>query len=78
MKVTILNTQSGDWEGLFIEDDLITEGHEISRDEFLELDKKHHFWGNEIVHKTINDIDEETLSRRGAFFPKLSDLNGEY
>lgn len=44
-----------DWEGMYYKNDLISEGHEISRSELVRLMKQHKVW----------DVDWEYLNQEG-------------
>nr|WP_145401598.1 hypothetical protein [Paenibacillus xylanexedens] len=44
-----------DWEGLYYKNELISEGHEIRRDELIRLLKEHKVW----------DVDFEYLNQEG-------------
>lgn len=81
-RVLVLSTQSGDWEGLFIDGVLISEGHHLGEGRpaefWINKSKEYSFESKDIVHREINDEDEDLLSGWGNFPKNLSELNGKY
>jgi hypothetical protein len=82
MTVLILSTQSGDWEGLFIDGKLIDEaeylGEGNSRLYMLKKAEEFGFKSSDVISKTLTDEDDETLSDNGHFPKELSELDGFY
>jgi len=80
-RVVILTTQSGDWEGLFIDGKLIDEGHHLgdgNRNFMLEQAEKYNFKSTDILRHEINNEDEEMLCKCGSFPSTLDGLAGTY
>lgn len=81
-RVVILTTQSGDWEGIFIDGKRIDEGHTLgegnSRTFLLKMSEKYKFTSNDVIECEINDDDEEKLQKYGQFPKELSTLSGNY
>lgn len=80
-RVVILTTQCGDWEGLFVDGDLIDEGHHLGegdRNFMLKQAEKYDFKSSDILRCEINDTDEEMMSMSGNFPITLAGLNGIY
>lgn len=82
MKILILRTQEGDWEGLFIDNDLIDEGHVLgegnSTTYLLEKAEEYGFSSKDIKEKELNDIDEKGIAINGCFPDSLTKLSGDY
>lgn len=81
-KILVLTTQSGDWEGLFIDGELISEGHNLgqgnSKKFWIDMSKKYDFLSEDIVEKELTDEDEEYMEDSGNFPNNISELKGEY
>lgn len=82
MKAILLISQDGDWEGLFIDGKLISEGHQLGegRKEFfwLNIGAEYGIKGDDLVVKEVNEKDDEELSRNGGFPSRISMLDGSY
>ena len=65
MKVIIINTQSGDWEALYVDGELIEEGHQIDRVKLLEMSRKYNFSDEDLEFKELDDEDEDVVARHG-------------
>jgi len=65
MNVIIINTQSGDWEAIYINGDFIEEGHEIDRMKLLELSREYNFGMESIQLTELDDEDEDVVARHG-------------
>ena len=82
MDVLILNSQSGDWEGLFINGNLIDEGHTLgeggSRTYLLEKSEEYNFTSKDVREKYVSDEDESYLMKFGSFPSEVSELTGDY
>ncbi|HAR38602.1 MAG TPA: hypothetical protein DCS09_08565 [Porphyromonadaceae bacterium] len=80
--VLLLYSQDGDWEGLFVNGTLISEGHNIgdgdSKRFWLNIGAKYQITGDDLIIKELNDEDDGTLMDNGSFPPVLDMLNGEY
>lgn len=81
-KILVLSTQSGDWEGLFINNILISEGHALgegnSKKFWIKMSKEYDFGIEDIVEKELVDEDEETISIYGSFPKNVQELTGKY
>lgn len=81
-RVVKLTTQSGDWEALFIDEQLISEGHYLGEGNsftyLLELSERYNFKYIDVISHEINDEDEDYVSDCGNFPPFLTDLKGSY
>jgi hypothetical protein len=80
-RVVILNTQEGDWEGLFVDGSLINEGHHLGEGDTLFLLKqaeKLDFKSSDIVISTLTNDDSEYVESYGNFPQNLSELKGDY
>ena len=80
--VVILTTQDGDWEGLFIDNKLISEGHVLgegkSKTYLLKQSEIFNFKYNDVICHVLKNEDDEILSNNGNFPKLLSDLKGIY
>lgn len=77
MDVLILSTQDGDWEGLYVRGQLVTEGHSIDRMELLEASYER-FTHRDVRFEELRDEDEDLLAISGSFPFILEDFNHEY
>lgn len=81
-KAILLHSKDGDWEGLFINGKLVSEGHQLGEG------RKEHFWlnigakygiaGVDLKVMEVNGPDDEALGETGGFPATLSEMNGEY
>lgn len=78
MDVVILNTQSGDWEGLYVNGKLISEGHTICRMGLLEMAEEHRFTVADIRCMELEDEDEEDMESIGSFYKDIKEFKGKY
>ncbi len=82
MKATLLTTQDGDWEGLYIEYKLFEEGHKIAEEGpekfWLELSQLFDLRGNDLDIIELNYEDNKQIVSTGNFPPSLFDLSGDY
>lgn len=81
MKVIILISPNGDWEGLFIDGQLISEGHTLGQGDRLYLLKtaeEYDFKSDDVKVITICDEDEQYLMKYGAFPERIDILKGDY
>ena len=80
MKVIIVSTQFGDWEGLYIDDKLIDDGHELGEGDgkhyMLKASEKYGFKLKNVKTCELNDEDEDTIADSGSF-PKNYEELGE-
>lgn len=71
MKVLILSSQNGDWEGLFINEKLIDQGHVLGEGDsklyMLKAGEKYGFTSKDVVFKETTDEDESYLEDCGSF-----------
>ena len=81
-RIVVLSTQSGDWEALYVNGELIEEGHHLGegspREFWLEMYNKYNFTPKDIVYCELNDIDEEYAENYGSFHGELDSFNGKY
>lgn len=82
MQVLILNTQSGDWEAMYIDGKLIDEGHTLGEGNnfyfLLEMAEKYGFTRADIQSAELNAVDDEEVSSGGSMPQSLSELTGSY
>lgn len=77
MKLLLLKSQSGDWEGLFLDGQLFTENHKIGDEQWwFRLGKMYHM--HELVVKELVIEDDIKLADFGNFPANLSELVGKY
>lgn len=80
MKVLVLT--SDDWQGLYIDEILIDEGHHLGEgDNFMYMllkSEKYGFTSKDVKSFYIDDIDVESTENIGNFPKNLSDLKGNY
>ena len=80
--VIILTSQSGDWEGLYIDGELMDEGHTLgegdSRLYLLKQAELHGFTSSDVQVKTLTDEDENYLMTIGSFPNDIDRLHDEY
>jgi len=81
-RIVILSSRSGDWEGFYVDGELIEEaevlGEGNSRTFLLEQAEKFKFNSDDIIFSEINEKDDEILGDCGNFPKFLSELNGTY
>lgn len=81
MKATLLQSQTGDWEGLFINGVLVDEAHELGAGErsyWVKSTQRYNYDIDDLEVIEVNDIDEEYLCDCGSFPTNLYELNGQY
>ena len=66
MKVIILTTQEGDWSSLFIENNVVFEGHRISSIELLRIADDYKFKAIDVQFGELNDEDEQIVATKGG------------
>ena len=82
-KALILQSQEGDWEGLFINGELVDEGHTLNQGTHpfiycLQIAEKYGVVSTDVEIKYTLDEDEEYLMSYGRFPKQLSELKGQY
>ena len=77
-KVKILYTQSGDWSGIYVNDKIEFQGHDINPLSLLRLSEEHNFGYRDVAVIEINDLDEESMEVMGRFPDDIKDMAGEY
>jgi len=81
-EVVMLTTKDGDWEGLFINGKLISEGHQLgegSKETFwLDIGSKYRISAKDLLVHELCDSDDDFVADGGNFPEYLSDLAGEY
>lgn len=77
-RITILCTQEHDWKAVYIDNDLVHEGHSLPNPRFW-LDCGKAYGENcTLKHTDLNDEDDADVCDDG-FFPKsLTELKGNY
>jgi len=82
IEVKILNTQCGDWEGLYINGELIDEGHSLGEGNrvayFFTLCTEHNITYDDIEFHELCDTDDTQIGNYGAMPSNLSKLTVEY
>ncbi len=72
----------GDWEGLFIDGELVTEGHNIGEGSpeifWLDIASKYKIISADLMVKELIELDDEELAEIGTFPKSLSMLKGDY
>lgn len=63
-----------DWQALYVHGHAVSQDHEISADELLELAEKHGFTHSSLARIWANDEDVSELMDCGNFPEHLSDL----
>lgn len=81
-RAVLLHSQDGDWEGLFINGKLISEGHQLGEGRketfWLDIGAKYQISGADLAVKEVDDIDGEQLSDSGNFPLSLDVMHGSY
>lgn len=79
-RIVILNTQSGDWSGLFIDGKLITEGHTIGEGSSIEFwfDLGKSYPNSTLETKTLGDRDEHDIMDSGQYYLYLDHFREKY
>ncbi|AGO47548.1 hypothetical protein Phi4:1_gp015 [Cellulophaga phage phi4:1] len=82
VEVVILSTQSGDWEGMYVDSVLIDEGHTLGEGDskiyLLKMSEKYNFTSKQVTFKELSDVDDENISLLGSMKSNLKDFNDEY
>lgn len=78
MRALIISSQSGNWEGLFVDGNLKKQGHLIDRMDLLKMSEQFGFKSSDIEFHDTDDIDEEDLMYCGIFPNKIDMLKGNY
>lgn len=78
MKKRALLLRSDNWMGLFVDAQLVTEGHKISLPEFLELAETYKFSSSELVDSYMEEDDEKEANECGGYPQNQSDLKHDY
>jgi len=83
MKVLVLRSSERDWEGLFIDGNLVDEGYRLGEPDtqmyLLKKSEQYGFGSSDISFKWIeDDNDEAYLYGMGCFPKKLEELGGDY
>lgn len=81
-RIIILKSQDGDWEGLYVDGNLIEEGHILgegnNRMFLLEQAEKFNFTSKDVEWIEVNNEDDFDLLSFGSFPETLSELSGDY
>ena len=74
MKIIIISTQSGDWEAIYIDGELVEEGHQIDRIRLLELSEEFAFNAEDIQNAELDDEDEDVVASYGSMEGRINTL----
>lgn len=79
-KAILLQSSSESWEGLFVNDKLVEEGHTLNQGYsrikyFRDLAKKYEFSLDDLEEYTVTDEYDERLCDRGGFDKNLSEVD---
>lgn len=74
----VLYLKADDWEALYVDGNVVSQGHQIQPMELLELAEKHHFTHLDVANHWATSEDEERCNEDGEFPAKQSDLKGTY
>lgn len=79
-KLLLLQTQDGDWEGLYIEKEFLhDEGHNLGEGDHRSYwFKMGRVFGGDLVIKELNDADNKDVTGCGNFPKCLNELDGDY
>jgi len=78
-RVVVLNTQSGDLVGIFVDGLLKEEGHDLQpmgSGSLLNLSEEFNFASTDVTNHELNDVDESEMEDTDGFPRSLSDLDG--
>lgn len=82
MRVLILTTQDGDWEGLYINGSLYDEGDVLGEGDnrlyMLKMAEEHEFNSSDVEVKELSDEDNAIVNGKGSCLYSLGDYNTEY
>jgi hypothetical protein len=78
MKVINLHSQSGDWEALYVNGEMIAEGHRINRHEWLVYAEIYKYTSMDIKSKTLSNNDDEDTQSFGSFYRTLLEFDEDY
>jgi hypothetical protein len=83
MKNQAIILEADDWEGLFINGELVQEGHLLNEGKsrlvyFVKLSKTYNFDLEKIKEFLIEDYDERYLEDNGGFPKNINELRGTY
>lgn len=81
IKKRVVILSSNDWEGLYVDGVLVSEGHHLGEGDSLFLLKtaeKYNFKSNDVVSSYMNEQDIETTEDDGSFPSDISELTGVY
>ena len=74
--ITIVETESRDWFALYVDNDLFADGHEITRNFWVELIETHKYFKGPVRFFTVSDEDTEEM---GSSFPyKFDEIPPQY
>ncbi|QQO97020.1 hypothetical protein Nekkels1_20 [Cellulophaga phage Nekkels_1] len=81
-QVIILSTDSGDWEGMYINGKLIDEGHTLGEGNnkiyLLEQSEIHGFNSGDVEFKELTESDSENVANYGCMLDSISDYIDAY
>jgi hypothetical protein len=81
-KLIRLFSQSGDWEGLFVDGNLVDEGHTLGEGTapqfWMDIAHRYGVKGSDLTDKEVTYEDNAYLYRCGRFPKTLGELNGTY
>lgn len=80
-RVVIINTQAGDWEGIYIDGKLVFEGHSFFAEDklrILKLAEKFNFKSTDIVFRELNNEDDAEATDYGCLADELQYFTIDY
>ena len=76
--VVIVTSQEGDWEGMYIDGEVVFQSHKITRMEFAELTQNNDIMVGDIIEFEVSDMDDIELRENGRFPDKLENFLTDY
>ena len=65
-QVLLLSTQSGDWEQLWVNGELMDEGHQVDKMDMWKMGNQYGFGPDDIQYEELDDEDEEDAMNTGC------------
>lgn len=72
----ITHVSADDWEGVYVDGELVKEGHEVSLKEFTELLKEHNT--HDVVFIFFNDYGCEGVAETGSLPENFNDIPPQF
>lgn len=73
--ITIVNSEDGDWSGLYVNKLLEYEGHNIATADWIDVIQKHRKFSGVVE---IFEVSDEFINDRGNLPLSMSDIEGKY